>query len=88
MEGLPLSHSPRLTSVMGVARALLVTLGVEDTVDVLVAEFGWDVAFQALALLRGAEEAFARCWEVLLTGPVARELDHEAWASGTAPDAA
>lgn len=59
---------PRLTAVMGVARALVSTVGVEDGVDVLIEEFGWDVTFQALALLRGpeAERAFGLVWERLL----------------------
>lgn len=69
--------TPRVTSVMGVARALLATLDVRETVAVLVVEFGWDVTFQALALLRGehASEAFGAAWEYLITEPVARELD-------------
>lgn len=68
----------RLTSVMGVARALLATISVEDTVDVLIVEFGWDAAFQACALLRGpdADAAFATCWLRALTDPIASELRH------------
>lgn len=69
--------TPRLTSVMGVARALLATVDVREAVAVLVVEYGWDVTFQALALLRGeqASEAFGVAWELLVTEPVARELD-------------
>lgn len=69
--------TPRLTSVMGVARALLATVEVREAVAVLVIEYGWDVSFQALALLRGedAREAFGAAWEVLVTEPVAREID-------------
>lgn len=68
---------PRVTSVMGVARALLATIDLEDAVDVLVSEFGWDVTFQALSRLRGrdAERAFAVVWEQLLTGPIRRSFD-------------
>lgn len=75
--------SPRLTSVMGVARALLATVDVDDAVEVLIVEFGWDLAFQALALLRTpeAEQAFARTWEHLLTAPFAHELRVESWES-------
>lgn len=63
-----MDRTPRLTSVMGVARALLVTVEERETVDVLVAEFGWDVTFQALALLRGDEagRAFGMAWEHLV----------------------
>lgn len=68
--------APRLTAVLGVARAMLDTLSMEDAVEVLVAEFGWDVAFQTLALLRGAKanRAFAIAWERLLVEPLRREL--------------
>jgi hypothetical protein len=68
----------RLTSVMGVARALLSTVSIADAVEILVAEFGWDATFQACALLRGAEadEAFATSWLLLLTGPLTEELRH------------
>ena len=66
----------RLTSVMGVARALLCTVDVRDAVEILVGEFGWDVSFQALALLRGddAEQAFALAWTELLTSSIGEEL--------------
>lgn len=71
-----MDRTPRLTSVMGVARALLVTVDVAETVEVLIAEFGWDVSFQALALLRGddAARAFGLAWEHLVTEDVATEL--------------
>lgn len=74
--------TPRLTSVMGVARALLATIEVREAVTVLVVEYGWDVAFQALALLRGehATEAFGAAWELLVTEPVARDLDSSSHA--------
>lgn len=72
-------RTPRLTSVMGVARALLVTVDERETVDVLIAEFGWDVTFQALALLRGDEaaRAFGFAWEHLVVDDLGSELrDH------------
>jgi hypothetical protein len=66
----------RLTSVMGVARALLATISTEDAVDILVGEFGWDATFQACSLLRGADaaDAFAACWLRLITDPIQSEL--------------
>lgn len=78
-----MDRTPRLTSVMGVARALLVTVDERETVDVLVAEFGWDVTFQALALLRGEEasRAFGMAWEHLVFAGLDdefRELRHGA----------
>lgn len=68
--------APRLTAVLGVARAMLDTLGAEDAVDVLVAEFGWDTTFETLALLRGgrANRAFGIVWERLLFEPIRRDL--------------
>ena len=66
----------RLTSVMGVARALLATFDPHEAVEVLVIEFGWDVTFQALLLLRGhdAERALLLTMERLVTDRVAEEL--------------
>lgn len=71
-----MDRTPRLTSVMGVARALLATVDVHETVEVLIAEFGWDVTFQALALLRGDEagQAFGLAWEHLVTDELASDL--------------
>lgn len=71
-----MDRTPRLTSVMGVARALLATVDVTETVEVLIAEFGWDVSFQALALLRGDEatRAFGLAWEHLVTDELATDL--------------
>lgn len=68
--------TPRLTSVMGVARALLTTVSTYEAVEVLIAEFGWDMTFQALALLRGddAAEAFLLAWEHLLADTFRHEL--------------
>ena len=70
-------QQPRLTAVLGVTRAMLSTLGPEEAVEVLLAEFGWDATFQALALLRGpdAEVAFGLVWQQLLLGPFQREFD-------------
>ncbi len=72
-----MDRTPRLTSVMGVARALLATVDASETVEVLVAEFGWDVTFQALSLLQGPEAttAFGLAWEHLVTADLAHELD-------------
>lgn len=63
-----MNEGPRLTTVMGVARAVLATVGPRDAVRVLVDEFGWDVSFQALALLPDPEArpAFAECWGALV----------------------
>jgi hypothetical protein len=59
----------RLTTVMGVARAVLATVGVHAGVQALLDEYGWDRSFQALALLRGAdaEAAFGLVWQALLS---------------------
>jgi hypothetical protein len=68
---------PRLTTVMGVARALLVTIGPRETVEVLVEEFGWDATFQALAMLRGddAQRAFGISWEHLIQRSLQEQID-------------
>lgn len=62
-----MDRTPRLTSITGVSRALLVTAGVDDAVSILVTQFGWDVAFNALARLEGpqAEAALWRAVEAL-----------------------
>lgn len=52
-----MEHAPRLTSVTGVSRALIATLGVDEAVGVLVRQFGWDLAFNALARIEHAEGA-------------------------------
>jgi hypothetical protein len=52
-------RAPRLSSITGVARALIATVGVEDAVGILIAQFGWDVAFQALAGVDGVDAAVA-----------------------------
>ncbi len=50
-----MSPSPRLSSIAGVARALIATVGVEEGVAILSAQFGWDVTFAALARLEGTD---------------------------------
>lgn len=66
----------RLTSVMGVARALLLTVGPRETSEILITEFGWDQTFQALAMLRGdeANAAFSVTWEHLLLATLDEQL--------------
>lgn len=44
-----MDQAPRLKSIAGVAQALMTTVGTEQTVQILVAQFGWDLAFSALA---------------------------------------
>lgn len=58
-----MEHLPRLSSISGVARALIATIGVDEAVSILVTQFGWDVAFNALAKIDSAEgtEAMFRC---------------------------
>ena len=50
---------PRLSSISGVARALIATVGVDDAVTILTTQFGWDTAFIALARLEVPEAATA-----------------------------
>lgn len=54
-------RQPRLSSISGVARALIATVGVDDAVMILTTQFGWDTAFIALARL-DAPEAAAALW--------------------------
>lgn len=70
------SPAPRLTAVMGLGRALIDTLGPGDAADVLISEFGWDLAFQALALVRGddAGTAFGIAWQRLVLDPLSNDL--------------
>lgn len=69
-------HLPRLTTMMGVARALMTTLDDDEVVDVLLGEFGWDATFQMFAFLRGddARRLFGLTWERLLTADLREEL--------------
>jgi hypothetical protein len=50
-------RQPRLSSISGVARALIATVGVDDAVTILTTQFGWDTAFIALAQLDTPEGA-------------------------------
>lgn len=70
---------PRITAVMGLARALLETLGPDEAVEVLIAEFGWDVSFQAVSLVRGgtASRALSVLCERLVLARLRHELDLE-----------
>jgi hypothetical protein len=70
-------QEPRLTTVMGVARAVIATVGPADAAQVLIDEFGWDVTFQALALLRGAEaeSAFGAVWSTLVLDVTGAAVD-------------
>lgn len=52
-----LQPQPRLSSISGVARALIATVGVDDAVTILTTQFGWDTAFIALARLEVPEAA-------------------------------
>jgi hypothetical protein len=56
--------SPRLKSITGVSRALIATVGVDEAVSILIAQFGWDIAFSALANL-DSDEAAAGLWSCL-----------------------
>ena len=53
---------PRLSSISGVARALIATIGVDDAVTILTTQFGWDTAFIALARLE-VPEATTAMWK-------------------------
>ncbi len=54
-----MDRQPRLSSISGVARALIATVGVDDAVAILTTQFGWDTAFLALARLDAPEAATA-----------------------------
>jgi hypothetical protein len=71
------ADEPRLTTVMGVSRAVIATVGPADAARVLIDEFGWDVTFQALALLRGddARAAFGATWSALVLDVTAAAVD-------------
>lgn len=70
-------NQPRLTTVMGVSRAVIATVGPLDAARVLIDEFGWDATFQALALLRGPEarEAFGATWSALVLDVTGAAVD-------------
>lgn len=69
-------RSTRLTTVMGVARAVLATVEPRSGARVLVDEFGFDATLQALALLPDppSRAAFAAVWTDLLLGPLEADL--------------
>lgn len=48
-----MDRTPRLTSITGTSRALIATVGVDEAVDTLVAQFGWDATVQAVARIEG-----------------------------------
>ena len=66
-------RQPRLSSISGVARALIATVGVDDAVTILTTQFGWDTAFIALARLEVPEATTAlwRATEQLLCDDLA-----------------
>jgi hypothetical protein len=70
------SDAPRLTTVMGVARAVIATVGPRPGARALVDEFGWDATFQAVALLRDdtSNTAFGAVWVALLVDDVDAQL--------------
>lgn len=57
-----MDRQPRLSSISGVARALIATVGVDDAVNILTTQFGWDTAFVALAHLE-LPEAGPALWK-------------------------
>ena len=57
-----MQRQPRLSSISGVARALIATIGVDDAVTILTTQFGWDTAFIALARLE-VPEASTALWK-------------------------
>jgi len=72
----------RLTSVMGIARALLSTFEPHEAVEVLVADLGRDRTLQAL-LLQGddAEQALMLSLEELLLQPLRAGLTDVGWSA-------
>lgn len=56
-----MERRPRLSSIVGVARAILSTVGVDEGVEILVSQFGWDTAFTALSRLE-SEDGHAALW--------------------------
>ena len=57
-----MERQPRMSSITGVARALIATVGVDDAVHILTTQFGWDTAFVALAQLE-LPEAGPALWK-------------------------
>lgn len=54
----------RINSVAGVARALMGTIGVDESVHILLCQYGWDVTFAALARCEGPDGC-AALWQVV-----------------------
>jgi hypothetical protein len=69
-------QGPRLRSIAGVARALIATVGTDEAVGILVGQFGWDVAFLALARLDSPEASVAlwRSVEMLVCNDLPGEV--------------
>lgn len=63
--------------MIGLARALIDTIGEREAAEILAAEFGWDLAFQALALLPNetGRATFGIVWELLLEDALREDLD-------------
>lgn len=59
-----MERAPRLSSITGVSRALISTLGVEDAISILISQFGWDTAFNAVARIEG-EDGEEGLWQAL-----------------------
>lgn len=81
-----MTEPPRLTTVMGVARAVLATVGPRDAARVLSDEFGWDATFHALALLPGddALAAFGETWNALVLDGLGAAVDVVSSSGGAA----
>lgn len=65
-----MERAPRLSSITGVSRALISTVGVEDAVGILISQFGWDTAFNAIAAIEGVdgEQGLWQALSVLTAG--------------------
>lgn len=63
---MPVEPIPRLTSITGVSRALLTIVGTDEAMAILIAQFGWDVAFSAVARIEGPQGA-AALWRAVET---------------------
>lgn len=78
-----MESAPRLSSIAGVARALIATVGVDDAVGILIAQFGWDVTFSALARLDSPEASVGMWRAVELM--VVDEIDPDSVSRGAPP---
>ena len=69
-------HAAGRDPVLMLTRVLLATVGPDHAVDVLLAQFGWDRTFLALATCtdRPGARAFEIAWERLVLGPLTREV--------------